>query len=138
MSTTPISPQLRQLPKLPNSPWRLSPTVLKRIPQDSSNRFQKWELLPTDPETAFVTNSFLHSKPHKYAIAKIFCIQNPYHLQGFEVELVNSDDEAQKFLPRWSEEGESRAKSLEHLPTKLWAKSSYCEKCPRLDCSYAK
>jgi tetratricopeptide (TPR) repeat protein/ankyrin repeat protein len=51
-------------------------------------------------------------KPHNYAISKIFCIHQPFHSQGFEAELVNIDEEAQKFLPRWNTEKESERKKV--------------------------
>jgi hypothetical protein len=97
-------------PIFPHSPWLFSHTVLQRMPSDVSKNFQKWELLTTDPEMALVMKSFLHCKPHGYAIAKIFCIHNPSHLQDFEAELINSEEEAQKFLPRWSDETDSDRK----------------------------
>ena len=101
MSASPIPSGLKQLLPYPNTPWQIGTEALKRIPQNS-DRFKKWELLPTDPETQFVTRYFLHHKPHDYAIAKISILHHPFHTQGFEAELVkNIDEEAKKFLPRW-------------------------------------
>ena len=112
MSASPIPSGLKQLLPYPNTPWQIGTEALKRIPQDS-NRFKKWELLPTDPETQFVTRYFLHHKPHGYAIAKISIIHHPFHTQGFEAELVNIDEEAKKFLPRWNtEEGAEERKGV--------------------------
>ena len=98
MSAFPIPSGLKQLLPYPNTPWQIGHKALKRIPQNN-NRFKKWELLPTDPETQFVTRYYLHQKPHGYAIAKIYIIHHPFHTQGFEAELVNIDEEAKKFCP---------------------------------------
>ena len=112
MSASPIPAGLKQLLPQPNSPWHISPDALKRMPQDA-NRFKKWELVPTDPETQFVVRYFLQMKPHNYAIGKIFCIHHPFHTQGFEAELINIDEEATKFLPRWNtEEGVEQKKGV--------------------------
>jgi hypothetical protein len=78
--------------------------VLQRMPPYvPSKHFQKCELLAGDPETTFVTQYFLHCKPHRFAIGKIYCIHNPAHTQNFE-------GDAQKFLPGWSSEQESARK----------------------------
>ena len=112
MSVSPIPAGLKQLLPYPNTPWQIGTEALKRIPQNS-DRFKKWGVSPTDPETQFVTHYFLHHKPHGYAIAKICIIHHPFHTQGFEAELVNIDEEAKKFLPRWNtEEGAEERKGV--------------------------
>ncbi len=108
MSASPIPSGLKSLLPVPNSPWRTSPDLLKRMPPPEPNqRFKKCELLPSDPETSFVVRYFLHMKPDNCAISKIFCIHHPSHLQGFEAELVNIEEEAKKFSPRWRTEPHS-------------------------------
>jgi ankyrin repeat protein/Tfp pilus assembly protein PilF len=83
------------------TPWQPNPAIIQRMPQ-SCKQYQKWELLPTDPEVKFVQERFNQSKPHRYAIKTIYYIHNPSHPQAFESELLNIEEE--KFPPRWSEE----------------------------------
>ena len=83
------------------TPWQPNPAIIQRMPQ-SCKQYQKWELLPTDPEVQFVQERFNQSKPHRYAIKTIYYIHNPSHTQAFEAELLNMEEE--KFPPRWSEE----------------------------------
>ncbi len=93
-------------PAIPQShtPWQANPIILKRKSQGGNKRYQKVELLSTDPEAQFVQERFHQSKPHRYAIAKIYYINNFFHTYAFEAELINMEDEGEKFLPRWSEE----------------------------------
>ena len=93
MSTRPISS--RPLPEPSHSPWHLTPKVLHRMPMSDDKKFRKWELLPADPETAFVTKCFTQSKPPGYAIAKIYCIHNALLLQNFEADLIHIEQESQ-------------------------------------------
>ena len=95
--SAPIPPNLKHTLSLPNTPWQLSTPVLQRMPPYiPSKRFQKCELLAGDPETTFVTQYFLHCKPHRFAIGKIYCIHNPAHTQNFEGELINIEEDAHK------------------------------------------
>ncbi len=112
-STNSIPSNIKQLLPVPNTPWLLSPGVLQRLsqqPPDPSRRFKQCELLLSDLEKDFVLCCFFQMKPSGYSISKISCIDHPFHTAAFEAELVNIDEEAKRFLPRWANEQENQRK----------------------------
>ena len=99
MCTPAIPSNLRQSLPYPNTPWRFSSSVLARMSQGNNPKLRKCELLPTDLESQFIVRCFHLSKPHNYAIAKIFCIHNPIHVQTFESRLIKMHETKKPYLP---------------------------------------
>jgi ankyrin repeat protein/Tfp pilus assembly protein PilF len=122
MSTSPIPPHLRELLHFPKHPWTGSPAILQRAPTESGLGYQKWELLSSDPEASFATCYFWHTKPHRYAISKIFCVHNPSQVHSFEQELIYTNSEAKRFLPAWQKESMSSQKKV---VIKRWQEQSF-------------
>ncbi len=88
------------------TPWRPSPTLSQRIEQQpyTSGLLRTCTILPSDPEHELILRSFMENKPSGYSIEEAVYIDNFALAQAFEAELINMDQEAQKFLPRWNEE----------------------------------
>ena len=104
---------LKQFLAVPTTPWMMSPALLQRLTQQPDlpgKRFKICVLLPTDLEKDFVLECFLRTKPTNYSIGKISCIHHSFHTAAFEAELINIEEEAHKFLPRWNEEAGSQQK----------------------------
>lgn len=91
----------------PKYSWKLRKEMLYRINNAASPAgqwYKKITLLPADPEYVFVANLFNATKPRSKVISKIHLIYNSSHLNLFEAELVNIDQEAKKFLPSWQQD----------------------------------
>ncbi len=90
--TAPIPPGLKA--PVPKTPWNITPNLFARIQSQPEGSFVKCEVLPTDPEAAFVLQYFMHCKPHNYAIKKIYCIHNPDQTLSFEAGVKIIEREA--------------------------------------------
>jgi hypothetical protein len=98
--TQPLPPGLKA--PVPKTPWNISPGLFTRIQSQPEDPFARCEVLPTDPEAAFVLQLFMHSKPHNYAIKKIHCIHNPDQTQSFEggVKIIEREADNPAFTPK--------------------------------------
>lgn len=112
---SPIPPGL-QAP-VPKTPWNVTPGLFARIQNKPDGAFFQCEVLPTDPEAAFVLQYFMHSKPHGYAIRKIYCIHNPDQTQTFEgsVKIIEREADNAAFAPKGKTEApeQDRARVLQ-------------------------
>jgi len=81
----------------------------------SDKTFKSCEVLPSDPEYAFVQEYFNHQRPPGSCITRIACIHNPAHTTAFEAEIKNIEAEATKFSPKGKEEEpkEARLKTIQ-------------------------
>jgi hypothetical protein len=80
---------------VPKTPWNVSPQLFARVQNQPGDPFTKCEVLPTDPEAAFVLAYFMHQKPHNYAIKRIYCIHNPDQTLSFEAGVKIIEREAE-------------------------------------------
>jgi ankyrin repeat protein len=105
-------PQIKNELNEPAIPWRISPAVMERMTLDPQNKhFEKCDLLPSDLEAKFVTRLYLHSKPASFSIAKITCVHNSYLKNAFEIELLNTELEGEKFKPNLQDEADFENKN---------------------------
>ncbi len=119
--SAPIPPDLKA--HVPKTPWNISLDLFARIqnqpqPQNQSkDAFKKCEVLSTDPEVAFVLQYFMHQKPHKYGISKIYCIHNPDQTSSFEsgIKIIEREAENPIYISKGKEEEpkKERAKALQ-------------------------
>lgn len=100
---------------VPSTPWYVSPQLWNRIPkEDSSQTYQKCEILPSDPEAAFVLLYFMHSKPPKYSIKKIYVVHSATQTLNFENGIKSLEQEAHNpiFTPKKEEPKDQRARAI--------------------------
>jgi hypothetical protein len=113
--TAPLPPGLKA--PVPKTPWNITSGLFARIQGQPDEHFVRCEVLPTDPEAAFVLQYFMHSKPHGYAIRKIYCIHNPDQTQSFEgsVKIIEREAENPAFAPKGKTEApqQDRTRALQ-------------------------
>ena len=87
---------------IPKTPWNVTPGLFARIQSQPGDSFTRCEVLPTDPEARFILHHFMHSKPHGYAIRKIYCIHNPAQTQTFEgrIKIIATEADNPAFAPK--------------------------------------
>src|SRR5690349_2978273 len=97
-----IPPNLKRYLPQPDIPWLISPELFKRItsqPFQQEMQYRRCQILPSDPEFAFILEYFNHDKPPHYGIKNIYCIHTGSHTQAFESKIKNMELEADKFYP---------------------------------------
>ncbi len=102
-----IPPGIKQDLPHPKTPWKFSNPIFERmgkLPWGQGQASKKCEVLPSDPECAFILKYFNHNKPANYGIAKIYCIHNPSLTNGFEAHLPKMNQRAETFKPEWEKE----------------------------------
>ena len=81
---SPIPPGLKA--PVPKTPWNITSGLFTRIQGQPDGHFVRCEVLPTDPEAAFVLQ-LLHALQTSWLChRKIYCIHNPDQTQSFEAE----------------------------------------------------
>ncbi|NGX42785.1 MAG: hypothetical protein K940chlam7_01073 [Chlamydiae bacterium] len=107
-TTYPIPTSLKETLPFPTTPWKLNLDLFERVRKGgyTDMSYKTCEVLPSDPEYAFVFRFFVHQKPPAFGIRRIICIHNPSHTKQFEGEIKNIEQEAEKFPPQWKNDGE--------------------------------
>ena len=112
----PMSPEMYKHLENPRTPWNLHEDLFERV-RDAEwttpdRTFKSCEVLPSDPEYAFVQEYFNQQRPPGSCITKITCNHNPAHTTAFEAEIKNIEAEAIKFPPKGKEEEPKEARAL--------------------------
>jgi hypothetical protein len=107
MSFEPLPPGLKSYLPYPETPWRVSPDLYTRVQgAKGSGAYQRCEVLPSDPEHAFILTYFQAAPPVNRHINAAYVIHNVPATGQFEMLIPSLEQEARSdtFAPKWHQE----------------------------------